>query len=324
MVMRIRELGGPDFHRLTEARDEEIGFDAIIAIHDTTRGPALGGCRINDYYTRTEHMADAMRLSKAMTKKNKAADIPRGGGKMVVNHKGPMTADLAHSIGAFVNFVNKDGLIFQTGGDMNCGENELKMISKHTHYCYYNPHGLSNSGETTAFGVYTAIKYLADQTNVINIEGIGKVGSSLALMLQRDGYKIRVTDIREEWAREFAYEHGFEHRPLSELKMMDGVYAPCGVGRTVDLEFTLNSKASLICGGANNQIDNRGDVEGGLLAAGIKYAPDYIVNMGGVLHIYHDMENCYDGPVGIENPAIVAQIKDRILGCPHIRGLKNA
>ena len=319
MVMRIRELGGPDFVRITEAIDEETGLDAIIAVHDTHEGPALGGCRINDYYTRTEHMADAMRLSKAMTLKNKAAGLPKGGGKMVVNHKGPLTAELAHSIGVFVNFMNKDGLLYTTGGDMNCGENELSMISQHTGYCYYNPYGYSNSGETTAYGVYTAIKMLADQRYPVNIEGIGKVGSSLAHMLRRDGYKIRVTDIRDEWARDFAYEHGYEHLPPEELKLADGVYAPCAGGRTVDEDFVANTKAKYVIGGANNQLCcpelDLGD---------IIYVPDYIANMGGVIHIYFDMIKCYAGPTGIDDPGVIAQIEERILGCPTMKELANA
>ena len=322
MTMRIQELGGPDFERLTRGYDEDTGFDAIIAIHDTKEGPALGGCRINDYYTLTEHMADAMRLSRTMTSKNKAAGLPRGGGKMVVNTKGPLSVEQAASLGVFVDFINKDGHIYTTGGDMNCGERELSMISQHTRHCYYNPYGLSNSGETTAYGVYTAISHLVGRGNAVNIEGVGKVGSSLARMLKDDGYRVRVTDIQKDLARELAFEEGYQYCEPDEIRFMDGVYAPCATGRTVDLNFALNSKAKWVIGGANNQL-HTDEVLDDLKFSEIMYVPDYIANMGGVIHIYFDMVKGYTAPTGIEDPGVINQIKERILGCPTINKLKE-
>lgn len=322
MPVRIQELGGSSHERITRCVDDETGLDAIIAIHDTKEGPALGGCRIKSYETTDDHMREAMRLSEAMTHKHIAAGVPCGGGKAVINND-YLTPEMAKSFAVFIDFMNKDGKLYTTGGDLNCGERELEMIARDTRYCYYNPYGLSNSGETTAYGVYTAIKMFADNTHTVNIEGVGKVGENLAKMLKKDGYKIRVADIDKERAMELAAEHDYLYCSLENIRKHEGVYAPCAIGGTIDKDFLVNSRANFIIGGANNQICCP-EVAKELELKDTIYVPDYIANMGGVIHIYFDMMKSYAGPTGIKDPDVIAQIKERIEGCPTLRGLKNA
>ena len=302
MPMRIQEIGGSSHERVTRATNDETGLDAIIAIHTTKPGPADGGTRLQHYDSFNEHLEDVLKLSSAMTLKCKAADLPHGGGKAVINYNGTPTRELLEDYAVFLNFMNKDGFVFQTGGDMNIGNPETEIIAEKSRYCYHHPFA-PDSGETTAYGVMKAIMTVAKQDKPINIEGLGKVGERLAHMIRDEGYKVRVSDIDEEKAMKIAYVEGYEYVSPDKIRLCDGVYAPCARGGTITEEWLRDTKATVVCGGANNQLCCP-EIEQTLNKHDIVYVPDYIANMGGIIHCIMDQDLGYPQLVGIHHPKV--------------------
>ena len=309
-MLKIKEIENDSHERIVHGFDSETKFEGVIAIHSTERGSALGGCRIMKYGSFKELINEAKDLSAAMTNKNEAADIPHGGGKSVINCGGLVSFEKLKSFAELLNHVNKDGGSYIAAGDMGSGPRELAVISELSPYCYHHA-GVKHSGEATAYGVFRAITTLTNSDTPVNIEGIGKVGASLALQLKAAGYQVRVSDIEEDIAKELAKNNEYDYVPMSMIKFMDGVYAPCAVGHTVDKEFIRKTQAKYIVGGANNQLCCE-DIKEDLELNGIRYVQDYIANMGGVIHIAMDRMLGYPSTVGIDNPAIKAHIEKRI------------
>ena len=304
--MHIQEIGGSTHERITRATNEDTGLDAVIAIHTTKPGFADGGTRLQHYDNFNDHLEDAMLLSSAMTLKCEAADLPHGGGKAVINYNGTPTRELLEDYAIFLNFINKDGMMFQTGGDMNIGNRETDIISSKSRYCYHHP-GATDSGEATAYGVMKAIETVAKQNKPINIEGLGKVGRRLASMLREKGYKIRVSDIDYYKAMEIAYDNGYECLEIEDLPLADGVYSPCARGGTISDKWLNSTKATVVCGGANNQLCCP-EMEQKLKDKGVVYVPDYIANMGGIIHCIVDQDLGYPDKVGINQPEVLKRL----------------
>ena len=303
-MLTISDLGGSSHEKVLRGVDNSTGLDAIIAIHSTALGPALGGCRVMQYVDQEAHLMDALRLSKGMTYKNAVAGLEHGGGKTAINFEGKPTKEMLRSFGEFLNVVNQDKYIYRTAGDIGTGARELKIINSVSPHCYYHEHA-PDSGVSTAYGVYQSLKQVANQTMPINIEGLGKVGSRLAHLARRDGFKIRVADIDRSYALDFANEHGYEFVELRDIKMMNGAYAPCAIGGTLNDDFVMNSFAVAVCGGANNQCADP-SIAQKLKDRGIEYVPDFVANAGGVIAIAMDDM----GPlVGVDHPFVKTHLE---------------
>jgi glutamate dehydrogenase/leucine dehydrogenase len=299
-VLNIREIPIGSHERVIRATDDTTGLDAIVAIHNTKLGPALGGCRYLKYDSYDEQRLDALRLSKGMTYKNALAGLHFGGGKSTINANTAKSPDLWRS---FAEVLNYTAGTYYGAGDVGTVVDDLDEMHKHTQYVL--GFGGQDSGWSTAYGLYNALKgllkVLDDAPNVnwtdktFSVVGLGKVGSRLINFLSEHPVKVYATDIRKAAFKNLktALEHLNTH-PDFELEWVEtdtdihdiatDVYMPCALGGTVTPDFIKTFKSKAICGGANNQL---GTTDHGkiLHEEGILYVPDYLANAGGVIFI---------------------------------------
>ena len=287
-MLTITEIKVDGYRRVARGENPKTGLDAIIAVHDTTLGIALGGCRFMPYDSYEKHLQDALNLSKGMSYKNAMAGLSLGGGKTAINAYGPFTEELAESFAEFINEFNKDEQIYVTAGDVGTGITECEMIAK------YTPHiqgveGVTDSGWATAYGVFMAMGAALEHRNKrfenthVAVNGLGKVGSRLVQFLHGVGAKISVSDIRPEIVEQHVQEYGCKAVPVDAIhKTPCDVYSPCAVGGAINIDTIDELNCLIICGGANNQLAN--DYMGQRLKdRDITYVPDFVANSGGVI-----------------------------------------
>ncbi|GAA0379448.1 Glu/Leu/Phe/Val family dehydrogenase [Bacillus horti] len=285
-------------------QDESTGLKAIIAIHNTTLGPALGGCRMRPYASEEEALEDVLRLSRGMTYKCAAADVDFGGGKAVIigdPHK-DKSPELFRALGQFVQSL---GGRYYTGCDMGTLPEDFVHAAKETQYIVGAPEEYGGSGDSsipTAHGVIMGLRavsqFLWDTTHLagktFSIQGLGKVGFKVAETLLAEGANLFVTDIYENSIIEL--QKKAETLP-GEVTRVDGkeifqieadALVPCAIGGIINDISLSDLKVKAICGAANNQLSK--DYLGGILQQrGILYAPDYIVNAGGLIQVSDEL-----------------------------------
>lgn len=279
------------------------GIFAIIAVHDTTRGQALGGCRMAKYADLSEALTDVLRLSRGMTFKNAIADLPLGGGKSVIvcdpAIAGAARETLLEEFGRFMTWVNDQGHAYITAEDMNTTVADMHVLKRTTKFVL----GLDvDPSPYTAWGVYSAIvhatRYFADDLfggngdlrgKRVLVQGLGKVGHTLVEHLHRAGAKLYVTDIREQaTARIAAAFPDVTVIAPSELFATEvDIFAPCAAGGLITTQSIDQIKFRILCGAANNQLQNT-EIGRQLQARGIAYCPDFVANMGGVCSIQYE------------------------------------
>ncbi|MDC3122622.1 hypothetical protein OA525_00145 [Alphaproteobacteria bacterium] len=287
MTLKLTDLKYPDYERVLLAEEEKTGFHSIIAIHNTKRGPALGGCRYFPYSSHDDQLNDVLKLSKAMTYKNSLANLSFGGGKATVNAR--VGKDHFHVL--FSQVLNALDGAYLTAGDIGIVDQdliELKNLSPHV--CSTKG---TDSGQSTAFGVFNAmIGYQEFRRNSsslngmkILIKGYGKVGARLANFCKNAGAIIEVVDF--EFQKSLIEKDGFKflnHHSDSTFDHID-IFSPCATGGDINqdfLDFTNSVKVDCILGAANNQLANS-EIERKLFETDITYCPDYCVNAGGVI-----------------------------------------
>ncbi|WP_435126691.1 Glu/Leu/Phe/Val family dehydrogenase [Actinacidiphila sp. bgisy144] len=291
---RDDELAAAGHEQIVFCRDDASALKAIISIHDTTLGPALGGTRFYPYATESEALRDGLRLSQGMTFKNAAANLPLGGGKAVIIGD-PTTAKTPELLRAYGRFVERLNGLYVTAADVGTDSDDLDVIGRATsHVVGRNAAagGSGDSGGSTALGVFHAMRAAAEFTwgsdglngRTVGVEGLGKVGRVLVDLLRQEGVTLVVTDPSDEAVRRVA-EHGDAVRVVGSLAgvAMD-VYAPCALGATLTAESVGALQASLVCGAANNQLAT-GDIGALLFQRGITWVPDYVANAGGVIQV---------------------------------------
>ncbi len=304
-----RSIDGVD--RLSEYDDHEVvlflhdktsGLRAFIAIHSTTLGPAQGGTRMMQYNNDEDALRDVLLLSKAMSYKCAVAGLPYGGAKGVIVWNGNET-DRQAVLRAYADKLEQLNGLFKTGTDVGLSDEDVEIMAQRSHFLLglskENKHNLTIS-KTAALGVYlsikTALKYKHHDDNLasktISIKGIGKLGYALAELLLADGASIIVADLDsiKVASLKSTYPGRVTEVSSEEIhKQSTDLYAPCAFGNefTPDVINELGSK--IIVGGANNQLPN--DQAGyALLNGGVLYAPDYIVNAGGLVFASEDLE----------------------------------
>lgn len=296
---KIDKMG--DYEQIIFCNDKEAGLKAIIAIHDTTLGPALGGCRIWNYDSEEEALIDAMRLAKGMTYKNAAAGLNIGGGKSVIiaDPKKDKTEALLRAFGRYVESLNGR---YITAADVGSGPEDLDIIYQETDYVVGISESYGSSGDpspVTAFGVYRAMMRTAKEAfgddslegKVVAVQGCGSVAYTLCKHLHEAGAKMIVTDIDKEAMERVVKDFGAEAVGPDEIYEVEAdIFAPCALGAILNDETIPKLKVKAICGSANNQLD---DIEkhGKMLKdRGIIYAPDFIANAGGVINVADELE----------------------------------
>ncbi|MBW3661216.1 MAG: leucine dehydrogenase [Gemmatimonadetes bacterium] len=279
--------------------DEKTGLKSIIAIHDTTLGPALGGTRMWPYRTSLEALIDVLRLSEGMTYKAAVAGLDLGGGKAVIigDAKKDKTPDLLRSHGRFVDTL---GGRYITAEDVGIGVEDMEYVYEETRHVTgirSSPRGSGDPSPVTAYGVYHGIRASCkrklgsdDLAGVrVAVQGAGHVGYYLCADLASEGAEITITDIDKERVRRVVDDFGAT--PVEPERIYDvecEVFAPCALGAIINDNTLRRLKCSVVAGGANNQLqeDRHGDA---LDARGILYAPDYVINAGGLINVYGEI-----------------------------------
>ena len=290
----------PDYddHELVQlVRDPKSGLTAIIALHSTHLGPGAGGTRFWHYREPKDAIRDALRLSRGMSYKNAMAGLPMGGGKAVIlaDEDRTKTHDM---LAAFGDAVDALGGRYVTAEDVGIAENDMVVVAERTSYVSGLPvegdHAAGGDpGPFTAMGIYHGIKAAVrhklgrdDLKNVhVAIQGTGSVGGGVARLLHRDGAKLTLADIDEDRARALADELGCEAvAPDAVMSVACDVFSPNALGAILDEDGIARLEAPIVAGGANNQLA-RAHHGAQLAERGILYAPDYVINAGGIISV---------------------------------------
>lgn len=296
----LDQLSASGHKKVIYCNDPDTGLKAIIAIHDTTLGPALGGTRMWSYATEAEALQDVLRLSSAMTYKASITGLNLGGGKAVIigdSYKGKSEA-LMRSYGRFIKNLNGE---FITAEDLGTTTKDMEYIRMETSHVTGVPESLGGTGNpapTTAKGVYLGIKACVKEVfgtdmlagRSVVVQGIGNVGEHLVALLRAENVDVYISDINEERLQHVA--RTYKAKPISADKIFGldaDIYAPCALGATVN-DTTINKmKFAIIAGSANNQLADE-NVHGKLLLEkGILFAPDYLINAGGLISCYSEL-----------------------------------
>ncbi len=277
--------------------DEPTGAWMFVCVHSTVRGPAGGGTRMRVYPAAADGLADAMRLSAGMTLKLAVADAPFGGGKAVLAVPSlPVGAERRRLLLRYGELVESLGGTFRTAADMNTSAADMDVVAERCAYVYGRSEaqgGGGDSGRGTARGVFHGIRaclrHLEGTAELagraVLVQGLGSVGARLASQLAEGGANLFVSDVDGERAAEVAQELGARVIPPEQVIGTDAeVFAPCAVGGVLAAESVPRLRCRIVAGAANNQLATPEDAER-LHAAGILYAPDYVINAGGVLQL---------------------------------------
>lgn len=286
-----------DFEQVVFCHDKESGLKAIIAIHDTTLGPALGGARMWNYNSEEEALQDVLRLAKGMTYKNAAAGLNLGGGKAVIigDPKKDKSEALFRSFGKFVQSLNGR---YITAEDVGTFEEDMDYIHMETEFVTGTSRGgVGDPSPVTALGIYYGMKAAAKEAFgsdsltglTIAVQGVGQVAYNLCRHLNKEGANLVVTDINEEAVNRAVIEFNATSVQPDEIYDVDAeIFAPCALGAIINDETIPRIKAKVIAGSANNQLEK--DEHGTILhEKGVVYAPDYVINSGGVINVAEEL-----------------------------------
>jgi leucine dehydrogenase len=281
--------------------DPHSGLNAIIAIHNTTLGPALGGTRLWPYKNSEEAVVDALRLSRGMTFKAAISGLNLGGGKAVIMADPSQKSEaLWRRYGKFVDSLNGK---YITAEDVNTAARDMEYIALQTEHVTGVPEYMGGSGDPspfTAYGVYVGMKASAKKAwgndslsnKKILVQGVGHVGQYLVGHLVKEGAKVYITDINAEKIKQtVAAYSGVEVVEGAKIFDLDiDIYAPCALGATVNNDSISKLKAKVIAGAANNQLADENVHGPMLIQKGILYAPDFLINAGGLINVAAELE----------------------------------
>ena len=282
-------------------QDPRSGLKAIIAIYSTALGPSLGGTRFYPYGSEDEALADVLRLSAAMAYKNALAGLDHGGGKAVIIGD-PAELKSEALLRAYGRFIDSLGGRYITACDVGTYSEDMDVIARESRWVTGRSPAYGGAGDSsvlTALGVFAGMRAAAGHAwgttslrgRRIGIEGVGKVGRKLASHLVEDGAEVVICDVSEAAADGVRARHPEVEVVAGTAELLAAnldVFAPCALGGSVDDRVAATLDARIICGGANNQLAHAG-VEKLLADRGILYAPDYVVNAGGVIQVADEL-----------------------------------
>jgi len=310
--------------------DRATGLRSIIAIHSTTLGPSMGGTRFYPFASESDALADVLRLSRAMTYKSAAAGIDFGGGKAVIIGD-PRRDKTEPLLRAYAGFVDSLGGRYLTTEDVGTTEDDVVVFSSVTKYVVGLPDGSGDPSEATAWGLFAAMRALARRLwgadtlagRHVAIQGAGKVGSGTARYLARDGARLTVADIAEDTVQALAAELGASVVPADVIHAVEcDIFSPCALGGSLSASTVPELACSAVAGCANNQLATP-DAADLLAARGIVYAPDYIVNAGGVINIAHEAGG-YEKQAAFEHVWRIGETVQRVLDLAESRKVTTA
>lgn len=312
-----------DHQKIVFCQDNATGLKAIIAIHDTTLGPALGGTRMWNYKTEAEALQDVLRLSRGMTYKAAITGLNLGGGKAVIigDSKKDKSEALMRKYGKFIQNLNGE---YITAEDVGTSPKDMEYIKMETSHVAGIPESLGGLGDpspVTAFGVYMGMKACAKHMwgndslagKSVAVQGVGHVGENLVKHLREENAKVYISDLSEERLSYVAKKYGAEVVPNNSIYDLNiDIYAPCALGATVNTETLNRLKCAIIAGAANNQLADE-HVHGHLvMEKGILYAPDFLINAGGLINVYAELSN-YSAKRAMEKTEHIYEVTLEIL-----------
>lgn len=296
----FKQLSQHNYEQIVFCQDKNTGLKAIIAIHNTILGPGLGGTRMYNYKNEDDAIVDVLRLARGMTYKASISGLNLGGAKAVIigdpaKHN---SEALMRKFGRFVNNLNGK---YITAEDIGTTTKDMEYIKMETDYVVGLPEILGGGGDpspVTAYGTYLGIKasckevYGSDSLagKKILVEGVGKVGSHLLTFLSKENAKLYISDINEDALLEYSKKYGASIVPLNEIFDADiDIYSPCALGATLNNDTIPKLKSGIIAGAANNQLEDE-EIHGEMLMRkGITYAPDFLINAGGLINVYTEL-----------------------------------
>jgi len=304
----ITQVNTNVFDSIADSRHEQIvfcndpatGLRAIIAIHSTVLGPALGGTRMWSYKSEAEAVNDVLRLSRGMTYKAAISGLNLGGGKAVIigDSRKDKSEALFRKFGRFVNNLNGK---YITAEDVGTSTKDMEYVAMETKHVTGLPEAMGGGGDpspVTAYGVYMGMKASAQfawgNDNLsgkrVVVQGVGHVGENLVKNLRKENAKVYITDINEEQLKKVSVEYGAEVISPDAVYDMDmDIYAPCALGATLNTENINKLKCQVIAGAANNQLADETVHGPMLMEKGIIYAPDFLINAGGLINVYSEL-----------------------------------
>ncbi len=294
----ISQMSTMGHEQVLFCNDSVTGLKAIIAIHNTVLGPALGGTRMWSYSNEMEALNDVLRLSKGMTYKNSISGLNLGGGKAVIigDARIMKSEALFRRFGKFVESLAGN---YITAEDVGISPADMNWVNMETNHVAGLPGKSGDPSPVTAYGVYMGMKACAKvqfgsdslEGKTIAVQGVGHVGEYLVKHLAAEKANVVITDIHEETLKRVANEYGVKVVASNEIYdvPMD-IYAPCAMGATINDETLSRLNCSIIAGAANNQlaIEEKHGLE--VMNRGIIYAPDYTINAGGVINCFSELE----------------------------------
>ena len=300
-MAEIERIPAPAHEDVRLWRDDDAGLTAIIAVHSTTLGPAVGGTRWQPYAGRDEALRDVLRLSGAMTMKAAGARLPFGGGKAVVI--GDPAAKTDAMLRSYARFVTKFGGKFITTTDVGTTTAEVDRLSELTPYmCGMSPEK-GGSGDTSALTATTVLQGMRATLDALDgspdfagrrvaVVGVGKVGGKVAAQLAESGAEVLVADVRADAADALAAEIGATALPVDEAMRAEcDILSPNALGGVLNAETIPQLRCRGICGAANNQLERDPEDAAQIAARDILYAPDFIVNSGGLISVAIEIES---------------------------------
>lgn len=296
------QLSFDNHEQVVFCNDKDTGLKAIIGIHNTVLGPALGGTRMWNYANEWEALNDVLRLSRGMSFKSSISGLNLGGGKAVIigDAKSQKTPELMRKFGEYVHSLSGK---YITAEDVGMETKDMDTVREVTPYVTgisEEKGGSGNPSPITAYGVYmglkAAAKYRFGSDNLegkkVLVQGIGHVGEVLVQHLTESGALVTIADINEDRLNQVGSKYGAKIFTGADLYSAEvDIYAPCALGATINDDTIHKIKAKVIAGAANNQLANE-VIHGTLLKdKGILYAPDFLINAGGVINVYSELAN---------------------------------
>jgi len=304
-------------------REESVGLRAIISIHDTTLGPALGGCRLWNYGSEEDALTDVMRLSRGMTYKAAVAGLNLGGGKAVIIGD-PKTDNREELFRAFGRFVESLGGRYITAEDVGTSVSDMEWVRQETSHVTGISRALGGGGDPspfTAIGTFYGIKACANKVFgsdslhglKIVVQGLGHVGAPLVAHLAREGASLIVADIDPQRVEEVSKEYDVKVIGVDEVYDEDAdIFAPCALGGVINDETIGRLKVKIIAGAANNQLEDIDKHGMAVHQKGLIYAPDYVINAGGLINVANELQG-YHREKALSDVKNIYRIVDLIL-----------
>jgi len=293
-----------DHEQVVYLNDKKTGLKAFIAIHDTSLGPAAGGCRMWKYDNEVDALNDVLRLSRGMSHKNAVAGLKLGGGKAVIigDSRTEKSEELFRAFGRMINDLKGK---YISAEDVGISVEDMEIVAEETRFVAGLNKGEHASGDPSPFtatgvflGIRAAVKHKLNRDSLdgltVAVQGVGHVGYYLCKQLHQAGARLIVSDINQEALDRVATEFGAEIVGLDEIISVEAdVFSPCALGAIINDDSIDLIKAPIIAGAANNQLA-RDDHGQALMDRGILYAPDYVINAGGIINVAAETRGAYD------------------------------